>query len=199
MGGREERREEGEKKTPFLSSRIRSEVRTGGRGTFERGGVCLRAGARQKMRTLVMLVIGGIGGAALAENKELVSGKPWGCCARVCACPRFALGALRRLRRGCCCRSGAPRSAFLRPCLMCRGCRLRAAVAPARRVQVGDWLYDAGAFLKSFAQQLETVELSGLTCPQRAVCPERVYASCGAGRARPAPRCGQLTLSTLAP
>jgi hypothetical protein len=32
------------------------------------------------MRTLIILVAGGIGGAALAENKELVSGKPRGSC-----------------------------------------------------------------------------------------------------------------------
>ncbi len=38
----------------------------------------------------------------------------------------------------------------------------------SRRVQVGDWLYDAGAFVKSFIQHLETVELSGLAYAKRA-------------------------------
>jgi hypothetical protein len=30
--------------------------------------------------------------------------------------------------------------------------------------QVGDYLYDAGMFVKSFAKQLETVEYSGSAC-----------------------------------
>ena len=57
--------------------------------------------------------------------------------------------------------------------------RLRLPFCWSWWAQVGDWLYDAGAFVKSFIQHLETVELSGLACAKRAPSSPSSAPACG--------------------
>ena len=93
------------------------------------------------MRTLLYLVAGGLGGAALAENKELVSGRP---AVRVC---EFVLGPFCA-RRGLCATSPRQRGAPVVPRprhaatatvlpLMCRDCGCRSAGRGGRRWGTG--------------------------------------------------------------